>query len=368
MLQSKHPLVIVLANMLVPGLGHFLLGRKVSGLWASLFFYLAILGLFHPNEISSYGNEVLYTFCIKLALSLYSYLVIDSYFLSQRKPAIETYNPRSAFILNFLTRGFGYFYLERRILGVIAFIVIGATHRLNLNSTFVGICIEVGMIAIALHAYQIAYFENKKNSNTGTSPVTSDPYQFIAATLCVGTLCTAIFLYSGLFYLGATIPDYSKAHIQSQASIIDHTTTVSNQAIGLSLELDLACKILEIEEEVNPAVAQLSCGNNQMMVIIYAVGINPFLFQPGTLKENFSEMLGSTHTFIGSNRLNNQLGEVFDTYIFKDNSGIIREFVTRVYPDRKTLLTLIFVSPSSHAVMADTIQKKAIKSLNFKAK
>lgn len=121
-------LAFVLA-LIVPGTGQMYAGRYSAGLATLLVFLLSLL-----VAVTSFGHTA-GGYGLYFAVSLYVYGFLDAYFgvLEHNAGiagAVSGSNPRTAATLNFMTNGFGYFYLGERMKGVLMFVGMGLARNL----------------------------------------------------------------------------------------------------------------------------------------------------------------------------------------------------------------------------------------------
>jgi len=123
---KKASLALVL-SLIMPGTGQIYAGRETAGAVTLAFFWLGVLlcGALLSQPGSAIGGTGLL-----MAASLYIFAFLDAYFSTlEYNAGIASFmiggNPRIAGILNFLTNGFGYFYLGERAKGVWMFVGLG---------------------------------------------------------------------------------------------------------------------------------------------------------------------------------------------------------------------------------------------------
>ena len=164
-------------SLVVPGAGQFYCGKTSRGLW--------ILGVF----ISSLAATVYFTIQLRapdgqvyalfwgilfrITVFLYIFAFLDAFFTAREMTAgtdaFIAESPRVAAILNLLTRGFGYFYLGQRTLGLVVFVGLGLFQRAILQSMTTtlgaagGLFVELILAGLAVHAYEIARKRRKRS-------------------------------------------------------------------------------------------------------------------------------------------------------------------------------------------------------------
>ena len=161
--KPKSAALAFVLSLVVPGSGQIYSGRETAGAVTLAFFAagaVATLSLRgHPgNGLGDTGLGV--------AISLYIFAFLDAYFSTlEYNAGISSFmiggNPRIACILNFLTNGFGYFYLGERAKGVAMFVGLGVILRTGLFHFFPGSSVLtvvwlVVQSALAFDAYRLA--------------------------------------------------------------------------------------------------------------------------------------------------------------------------------------------------------------------
>jgi hypothetical protein len=126
--QKRSPAAAFLLGAVFPGLGHLYLGQKRNAAWTAGFYIV-----FSAMLIAGIAGG-LPTFLGTAILGLPAFYIFGFFdaYLSAREwnAGLTSYmigsNPRVACLLNFLTKGFGYFYLGERGKGATLFVVLTA--------------------------------------------------------------------------------------------------------------------------------------------------------------------------------------------------------------------------------------------------
>jgi TM2 domain-containing membrane protein YozV len=231
--KPKDSTLAFLLSLVVPGAGQMYCGEARRG-GLTLFFFgvgaALVIGLFpllSGPEAESLG--LLWGIGLRTALVLYAFSFLDAFFTARELTAgtyeLQEYNPRVAAVLNLLTRGFGYWYLDEKGKGVALFVLVGVADRAGRHikdttiSNTVALIVEVALAAMAVHAYRLAQQKNEKWLRA--TPVTAAPIQpssgltpsiplALAGLLAVG--------YVGLVAIGMLMPEDAKVD-QSAATI-----------------------------------------------------------------------------------------------------------------------------------------------------
>ncbi len=166
--HRRSPLVAFVFSLLVPGAGHFYAGKWrrgagtlalfLAGVWATVTFL-------QPDE----ANVQLADLGFLMVLGMYVFGFLDSYFaVREVNDGVEeflTTNPRVAAILNFLTNGFGYFYVGQRTKGIVLCISLAIANLIlsNMKVTTLAplLVVTFGLlrVSMAIDAYRIAQRE-----------------------------------------------------------------------------------------------------------------------------------------------------------------------------------------------------------------
>ena len=231
--EPKDPAAAFLISLVIPGMGQLYCGERGRGIRTLALFGLCVALVVWLSSSLSGSNEyasVAWGIAFRAGLALYAFAFVDAYFTAREKSegvyALYAYNPRVAAILNLLTRGFGYWYLDEKGKGVLLFVVVGVANRAAIRMTgpvadALGIFVEVALAAMAVDAYRLAKNKNEQKmgpiipSATELTPASGlQPHVPIALASLIATA------YVGLITVGLVLPDYEKID-QSGAIIND---------------------------------------------------------------------------------------------------------------------------------------------------
>jgi TM2 domain-containing membrane protein YozV len=132
LMKKKSAGLAWLLSMVVPGAGHFYCGLHVRG-GLVLGFSVVGMGIFVSSIASQAaggsGGGAWMGQAVLFLPVLYVFGFLDAYFSAREinrgiDPTLVD-NPRVACVLNFTTKGFGYFYLGERVKGVVVFVAFG---------------------------------------------------------------------------------------------------------------------------------------------------------------------------------------------------------------------------------------------------
>ena len=160
--EPKSPLRAFVLSLVLPGTGHLYCGKRNTGLSTLGFFAACLLGLV-LGAVTGYRSAdsiALMDLFFRPVIALYVFSFVDAF-----ETACEANrgadlppagNPRIAAVLNFLTRGFGYFYIGERKKGLIVFFLLfWFTNGLRqADRRILGVAEEIILIAIAADAYR----------------------------------------------------------------------------------------------------------------------------------------------------------------------------------------------------------------------
>ena len=246
---QKSPGLAFLLSLFLPGLGQFYCGERRRGAWTFFFFAAcaAILAALWGSS-SEQGTPFL-GIALRTGLVLYIFSFLDAFYTAREKRdgthALLQYNPRVAAVLNLVTRGFGYWYLDEKKKGVLLFVLVGladriayASHNQTLSAPL-EIFVEVALAAMAVDAYRMA---NRSNAKWLQSPE-SNPLPLQAEATLKPTVPTALAAllslgYVGLVAIGLLMPEEEKID-QTTASIItsEHGAVYLNRKYRVELRV-----------------------------------------------------------------------------------------------------------------------------------
>ena len=123
-----------LLSMVLPGLGHFYCGLMLRGGLVMGFSVVGMAGIWRSTAALAAGDrsgEWLIGLAVLNLPVLYVFGFLDAYFTAREinrgiDPSLVD-NPRVASVLNFMTKGLGYFYLGERVKGLAVFVGLSLT-------------------------------------------------------------------------------------------------------------------------------------------------------------------------------------------------------------------------------------------------
>lgn len=248
--RQKSPGMAFAMSLVLPGSGQLYCGKR-RGIWTFIFFTIGAVAAYAMGFPKDRTTEFLWGMCARTAIALYAFSFLDAYFTAREVNRgidiqIDGANPRVAAILNLLTKGFGYFYLGQRKLGITVFILLsvltrGAQRAPEQVSATLGVILEVVLAILAFHAWRLAH----KEVDDILKPVSPDPSTSMdvmeerglrpVLPLALGGLFALN--YALLVSLGFLAPDYTKVD-QATASITtadDGTSAYKNSAYGVQV-------------------------------------------------------------------------------------------------------------------------------------
>lgn len=248
--NPKDSTIAFLLSLVMPGAGQMYCGETRRG-GLTLFFFgvgaALVIGLF--GSLSGTEAEPLSLFWgigLRTALVLYAFSFLDAYYTAREMTAgtyeRQEYNPRVAAVLNLLTRGFGYWYLDEKGKGVAIFFLVGIADRAAMQmkndalGNLLALFVEVALAAMAVHAFRLAQQKNEKW--LAATPVSAAPIQpssglnpsiplALAGLLAMG--------YVGLVAIGMLMPENEKVD-QTAATITSAEAGTSYVHAKLGLE------------------------------------------------------------------------------------------------------------------------------------
>jgi hypothetical protein len=248
-------------SLLLPGLGQLYCGKVKRGV-LTLLFFLAGAGLTYflidkPEPAGLFGGMGL-----RLALVLYVFSFLDAYFTARDinlgLDAVQPYNPRVAAVLNLVTRGFGYWYVDEKTKGVVLFFLVGAADRASMKmedpaGIWLSLAVEVAMAVMAADAYRIARLENSLAvASPPVRPEGLEPEEGLKPAIPLALASLFVAAYMGLILLAIYMPDYEKVD-QSQAvvSVTPDGSMYANPKYGVQLHVPAGW---ELDHKSDPAV------------------------------------------------------------------------------------------------------------------
>jgi TM2 domain-containing membrane protein YozV len=150
-----------LFSFFFPGVGQLYCGYQTRG-WITFFIFWFAVAYTFAFSTSTWQWRM----ALRYAMALWCFATLDAFFTSREinsgiATLIEGENPRVAAILNLMTKGWGYFYLGRKGVGIATFILLtiadltirslhGHTARLaSLAAEFI-------LLGLSAHAYYLA--------------------------------------------------------------------------------------------------------------------------------------------------------------------------------------------------------------------
>lgn len=231
--RKRSPLAAFLLSLFVPGLGHFYCGKWKRGLTTLGLFLLgslAALGLLgDPNPDSELAFEV----AISVAFGFYVFGFLDAYFtareMSEGFHELLPHNPRVAGLLNFVTNGFGYFYVGQRTKAIIVFVSLTTagllTSKLEFGQFWPLVAVVYALIRgyITVDAYRIAAREVKEARAIlpAPAPIVKSrfaPVPLALACAVMGGYFVIVLLGSVFMALGVTDEEQAGIEAESKAA------------------------------------------------------------------------------------------------------------------------------------------------------
>jgi hypothetical protein len=240
----RSPLVAFLLSLVLPGAGQVYCGKTSRGLWTLAIFLPALaLTIYCTLQLGSPDGQ-LYAFwwgiLLRITLFLYVFAFLDAFFTAREMTAgtdaFIAENPRVAAILNLLTRGFGYFYLGERKLGLTVFFALMFVQALLAKTAAGGLILEFISAAMGVHAYNIACRTEKEILTTVRLPTGPAPSTGLPWIIPIGLAVVLAAGYLSLSLLELLLPDYSHVD-QSTARVSPDSqgVTYQNPAYEVSL-------------------------------------------------------------------------------------------------------------------------------------
>jgi hypothetical protein len=282
----KSPGVAFFLSLLVPGLGQFYCGEKRRALWTFFFFALGfgmVIGF--AGSTMEEGTNFL-GIGLRTSLVLYVFSFLDAYFTAREMTdgtsTLLSYNPRVAAVLNLLTHGFGYWYLDEKRKGVILFVLVGiadraasASHATSVTGPL-SILVEIVLAVMAVDAYRIANRMNEKNLASITrAPAPLQPAAALKPALPVVLASLLALGYLGLVVIGILMPEEQDID-QTQAVIrkLDSGTIYANGKYKVEVRVPRGWTVEKGEEKQFVSATNLDGGCS--LIVTRSVGI-PFV-------------------------------------------------------------------------------------------
>lgn len=245
---SKSPGLAFLLSLFVPGLGQFYCGEKRRAIWTFLFFTLG-LGLVVASAGSQSDETTIFLgLGLRLCLILYMFSFLDAFFTAREMRdgthSLLQYNPRVAAVLNLLTRGFGYWYLDEKKKGIVLFFCLGIAGRIAMASHDpavsgpLSVFVEIALAVMALDAYRIAKRNNAKWLEAVPPAHVLMSESTLKPTIPLALASLLVLAYCLLLIIGIAMPE-DKNIDQTQAAItqLDHGSFYSNKKYNVELRV-----------------------------------------------------------------------------------------------------------------------------------
>jgi TM2 domain-containing membrane protein YozV len=240
----RSPLVAFLLSLVFPGAGQIYCGKTSRGLW-TLAFFLPALALTVYLTLQLGGAEgkldaFFWGILLRITLFLYVFAFLDAFFTAREMTAgtdaFIAESPRVAAILNLLTRGFGYFYLGQRKLGLTVFFGLMFFQAPLAKTAAGGLILEFISAAMGVHAYNIARRAEKEILATVRLPPGPEPSTGLPGLIPIGLAVVLAVGYLALLVLGLLLPDYSHVDQSTAGVSLDSQGVIyQNSAYEVSL-------------------------------------------------------------------------------------------------------------------------------------
>jgi hypothetical protein len=239
----KSPFLAFLLSLAFPGAGHIYCGKTLRAFWIMGIFLPALaLTVYFSLQLGSpegKGDTFFWGILLRITLFLYVFAFLDAFFTAREMTAgtdaFIAESPRVAAILNLLTRGFGYFYLGQRTLGLVVFFGLMFFQAPLAKTPGGGLFLELISAAMGAHAYSIARQSEKRILATVRLPAEPVSKGF-PPTVPIGLAVVLAAGYVALAVAGLLMPDYSRVD-QSRAQVVQDSEGVlyQNPVYGISL-------------------------------------------------------------------------------------------------------------------------------------
>jgi hypothetical protein len=256
----KSPGLAFLLSLFVPGLGQFYCGQKRRAMWTFLFFTAGLGLVVWLASSSDDEGTTLLGIGLRTSLVLYVFSFLDAFFtareMSDGTHVLLQYNPRVAAVLNLLTRGFGYWYLDEKKKGVLLFFCVGAAGRIAMTSHNTAVSgplsvfVEIALAVMALDAYRMAELKNSKWLEAQPTTHAPMPEPTLKPTIPLALASLLALGYAVLVFIGVAMPE-EKSMDQTESAItqIDHDSLYSNKKYGAALRVPQGWTLAKGEQE-----------------------------------------------------------------------------------------------------------------------
>ncbi len=240
----RSPLVAFILSLVLPGAGQIYCGKISRGIWTLAIFLPALaLTVYFSLQIGSADGKVevfSWGMLLRITLFLYVFAFLDAFFTAREMTAgtdaFIAESPRVAAILNLLTRGFGYFYLGQRKLGLTVFLGLMFLQA-PLAKTAVGnLILELISAAMGVHVYNIVRRTEKEILTTVRLPAAPASSTSLPWLVPIGFAVVLAAGYLALSVLGLLLPDYSHVDQSTARVSLDSQGVIyQNPAYEVSL-------------------------------------------------------------------------------------------------------------------------------------
>jgi hypothetical protein len=240
----RSPFVAFLLSLVFPGAGQIYCGKTSRGLWTLAIFLPALaLTVYFTLQLGGPEGKVdafFWGILLRITLFLYVFAFLDAFFTAREMTAgtdaFIAESPRVAAILNLLTRGFGYFYLGQRRLGLTVFFGLMFLQAPLAKTAAGGLILELVSAAMGVHAYGIARRTEKEILTTVRLPAERATSTGLPRLIPISLAVMLAAGYLVLLVLGLLLPDYS--HVDqsiARVSLDSQGVIYQNPAYAVSL-------------------------------------------------------------------------------------------------------------------------------------
>jgi hypothetical protein len=313
--QRKKPGLALLLSLLIPGAGHMYSGLVRNGIFTLLLFAGALLVSISTNPSTS---PIAWGIAVRTALVLYIFGFVDAFQVAREHNAgLESYlvgtNPRIAGVLNLLTKGWGYFYLGKRKLGIGVFFLLTLLNAAAIGQqdhdvfVFIAALSEVVLLALAIHGYLIAQrqraelfpaegLEKFSRESEGLHP--------IVPTLLASLLALNYFV---IVAAGLALPNYK--NLDQGAAKIDNSDTgakYSNGRYGVNLTAPAGWTISTNRPTLLAVASRFAGGCSVSVMPVANLPVHTYAgearaLMKGLAKSHFYELREGPDTLAGRN-------------------------------------------------------------------